>query len=85
MPEEIAPNWQSFMIGVREDSPIERNRVMERLHERGVPTRRSVMASHLEAPYKAMVVRLPNTERAFARNLQLPMHPGLSTAQQTRR
>ena len=84
VPEGIAPNWQSFMIGIREDSPIDRNSVMERLHERGIPTRRGVMASHLEAPYKSMATRLANTERAFARNLQLPMHPGLSMAQQAR-
>lgn len=84
VPDGITPNWQSFMIGVREDSPMGRDRIMERLHEHGIPTRRSVMASHLEAPYKAVVTRLPNTERAFARNLQLPMHPGISIAQQTR-
>lgn len=80
----IEPNWQSFMIGVREDAPIDRDGVMQRLHERGVPTRRSVMASHLEAPYRALAAHLPNTERAFAGNLQLPMHPGLSAAQGTR-
>ena len=70
------------MIGVREDSPIERDRVMEHLHERGVPTRRGVMASHQERPYRNPELYLPNTQRAFVRNLQLPMHPGITASQQ---
>lgn len=84
VPEGIEPNWQSFMIGIREGAPIGRDRVMEYLHGRGVPTRRSIMASHLEAPYLGLGASLPNTERAFARNLLLPMHPGLTASQQSR-
>jgi len=84
VPEGMTPNWQSFMVGVRENAPVQRDHVMQQLHARGVPTRRSVMASHLEAPYRALAAHLPNTEKAFARNFQLPMHPGLSASQQTR-
>jgi perosamine synthetase len=84
VPDGMETNWQSFMIGVREGSAVPRDRVMERLHERGIPTRRSIMASHLEAPYRDLPAELPRTESAFARNLQLPMHPGLSVAHQTR-
>jgi perosamine synthetase len=57
---------------------------MDRLHALGVPTRRGVMASHLEAPYAALGVSLPNTEKTAASALQLPMHPALTTAQQDR-
>ena len=84
VPEGITHNWQSFMVGVRDGSPLDRDAIMERLHARGIPTRRSVMASHLEAPYSKLGVKLPNTERAFARNFQLPMHPGLGAQQQAR-
>jgi perosamine synthetase len=84
VPEGMETNWQSFQIGVREGASLGRDAVMERLHARGVPTRRSIMASHLEAPYRTLEADLPNTERAFARNLQLPMHPGLGIAQQDR-
>jgi perosamine synthetase len=75
-------NWQSYMIGVRPGSGVERNEVMERLHEAGVPTRRGVMASHLEPPYQGYRAVLPNTEWVAANALQLPMHPGLSDEQQ---
>jgi dTDP-4-amino-4,6-dideoxygalactose transaminase len=61
---------------------MSRNEVMDRLHALGVPTRRGVMASHLEPPYRASAPPLPNTERTAANSLQLPMHPALSLAQQ---
>lgn len=81
VPEGLSPNWQSFQIGIREGAPLDRDDVMRQLHARGIPTRRSIMASHLEAPYRALNADLPNTEGAFARNLQLPMHPGLGMGQ----
>lgn len=82
VPVEMSPNWQSYQIALRGDSPVTRNAVMNRLHAMGVPTRRGVMASHLEPPYKSMGAVLPNTEMLAARTLQLPMHPALDEGQQ---
>lgn len=82
VPEGMQHNWQSYMIGLRPGSGLERNAVMDWLHDRGIPTRRGVMASHLEAPYAAMKAKLPHTEAAARNNLQLPMHSGLSLEQQ---
>jgi perosamine synthetase len=84
VPAELLPNWQSYQIALRPDSPVTRNAVMERLHTMGIPTRRGVMASHLELPYRAMGAVLPNTETIAATTLQLPMHPALSAVQQDR-
>jgi perosamine synthetase len=84
VPAELLPNWQSYQIGLRPDSPVTRNAVMERLYAMGIPTRRGVMASHLELPYRAMGAVLPNTETIAATTLQLPMHPALSLVQQDR-
>ncbi len=81
VPKGLTPNWQSFLVKVDAEAPVERDQVMEALHALGVPTRRSVMASHLEAPYRAKTVCLPNTEYAFASTFQLPIHPGLDDAQ----
>jgi dTDP-4-amino-4,6-dideoxygalactose transaminase len=47
----------------------------------GIPTRRGVMASHLEAPYRPERAALPHTEHAAATTFQLPMHPGLDEGQ----
>jgi perosamine synthetase len=84
VPAELAPNWQSYQIAVRPGAPTTRNMVMDGLHAVGIPTRRGVMASHLEPPYCASGVALPHTERLAATTLQLPMHPALSPAQQDR-
>ena len=84
VPSNLSPNWQSYQIALRDNVSVRRNAVMDRLHSMGVPTRRGVMASHLEPPYRSMGVVLPKTEMLAARTLQLPMHPALDTVQQDR-
>jgi perosamine synthetase len=78
VPAHVTPNWQTFQVRVRPNSGIVRNTVMERLHVEGIATRRGVMASHLEPPYKGLGYQLPHTERAAAECLQLPMHSGMT-------
>jgi perosamine synthetase len=84
VPADLSPNWQSYQITVGAASRLARNAVMDRLHALGIPTRRGVMASHLEPPYRDVAAELPNTERLAATTLQLPMHPGLHAKQQER-
>jgi perosamine synthetase len=84
VPPNVSPNWQSYQIALREHAPVTRNAVMDRLHAMGVPTRRGVMASHLEPPYRSMGVVLPNTEMLASQTLQLPIHPALDSIQQAR-
>jgi len=84
VPAELTPNWQSYQIALRLGVPLARNTVMDRLHAMGIPTRRGVMASHMEPPYRDMGAVLPNSERLAATTLQLPMHPALTLAQQDR-
>lgn len=78
VPEGMTHNWQSFMLAVRPDGPLTRNGWMEALHERGIPTRRSVMAAHVEPPYAGTAGPLPVTEHALNHNFQLPIYPDLS-------
>jgi perosamine synthetase len=82
VPQGLTPNWQSYWIAVRPDSPVARNVMMERLYERGVPTRRGVMASHLEPVYADMKASLPHTEDLARRGIQLPMHSCLTEGEQ---
>src|SRR5262249_45645510 len=78
VPNHVMPNWQSFQVRVSLDGPLDRNGLMMALHAKGIATRRGVMASHLECPYRSPDVRLPMTERTAAECLQLPMHSGMS-------
>jgi dTDP-4-amino-4,6-dideoxygalactose transaminase len=50
----------------------------------GVPTRRGVMAAHLEPPYRPTASPLPRTESTAASTFQLPIHPDLTPEQQDR-
>lgn len=84
VPAGLTPNWQSYQVRLRADAPLSRDEVMRRLTDAGVPTRRGVMASHREPPYKNMAASLPVTERVADSTLQLPMHPALTEEQQER-
>lgn len=84
VPEGLQPNWQTYQVALRDTAPISRNGLMDALFDRGIPTRRGVMASHLEAPYRDIDAHLPNTEKVAAGTIQLPMHPALLPDQQDR-
>jgi len=84
VPSGLAPNWQSYQVRLRGEAGLYRNAVMDRLFEMGIPTRRGVMAAHLEPPYRRDAPPLPLTEGTAASTLQLPMHPGLTMEQQDR-
>ncbi len=82
VPDGASPNWQSYWLALRPQAPVARETLMERLHERGVPTRRGVMASHLEPAYAQLRTSLPHTEDIAARSFMLPMHSGLGEGEQ---
>jgi perosamine synthetase len=80
--KDLQPNWQSYQLKLQKNAPLNRNMLMESLYKRGIPTRRGVMASHLEAPYLSLKARLPVTDDLAASSLQLPIHPALTDDQQ---
>ena len=84
VPAGLEPNWQSYQVSLRAGAKLGREQVMKRLFDLGIPTRRGVMASHLEPPYQGCGAKLPVTEAVAASTLQLPMHPGLVPGQYQR-
>jgi perosamine synthetase len=84
VPAGLDHNWQSYQIRLRDGVAWSRNAVMDRLFEMDVPTRRGVMASHLEPPYRQDAPGLPLTEATANLTLQLPIHPDLTAEQQDR-
>jgi perosamine synthetase len=78
VPAHVTPNWQSFQVRMRPCGPLDRNGLMAALYREGITTRRGVMASHLEPPYRSDHTKLPVTERAAAECLQLPMHAAMT-------
>lgn len=57
---------------------------MAALADRGIATRRGVMASHLEPFYREMYpdLSLPVTEAATAETLLLPLYVGMTESEQ---
>jgi dTDP-4-amino-4,6-dideoxygalactose transaminase len=54
LPQESAEcrhNFQSYMVRLKSDAPIGRDDLMQFLLDRGVSSRRGIMAIHREAPY----------------------------------
>lgn len=46
------PNYQSYMARLTPDAPVSRDALMQALLDRGISTRRGVMATHREPPYR---------------------------------
>lgn len=77
-PSWARSNWQSFSVRLPQWS--DQRGVMQHLLDRGVASRRGIMCSHREAPYRVegRPRRLPESERAQDRNIILPLYPQLT-------
>jgi dTDP-4-amino-4,6-dideoxygalactose transaminase len=51
-PKDCRHNFQSYMMRLTPDAPLTRDRLMQMLLDRGISTRRGVMAIHREVPYR---------------------------------
>jgi len=50
-PPECRSNFQSYMVRLRNNAPVTRDRLMEELLKSGISSRRGIMAIHRELPY----------------------------------
>jgi dTDP-4-amino-4,6-dideoxygalactose transaminase len=84
-PPHGTSNYQSFVVRLAEDLPVERNTVLERLAADGISARRGIMAAHLEPAYREVAhIGLPATEELTHRSLILPVWHGLTDEDQER-
>jgi len=75
--------WQSYAVWLSPHAPLSRQELMRGLLRDGIPTRRGVMAIHLEDAYaESRDADLPHTEVATRDSLMLPLFPGMSDEQQ---
>ena len=74
--------YQSYMVLL--EGPWPREEVMQSLLDRGIATRRGIMAIHLEPYYRTRYpdLRLPVTEHVTSRGLILPLYPQMTEAEQ---
>lgn len=79
LPEEregYFSNYQSFSIYLKDNSPIDRNELMQKLLDEGIASRRGIMTSHRETAYKKEYkeVKLPVSEDASDRSIMIPLY-----------
>jgi len=86
VPPYATHNRQSYILRIRDTAPISRDELMMNLLEKGIATRRGVMACHVEKAHKDLPARapLPETERALRETVVIPLYPTMNKDQQTR-
>ena len=84
VPSYARHNYQSYWIELLDSAPVDRNTLMAKLLEKGIATRRGIMAIHRELCFRAYAgIYLPNTDRLTDNTLLLPLYPALSAEEQT--
>ena len=75
-------NFQSYVVRLDDDLPVDRDAVMQELLGQGIATRRGIMAAHLELACRDLPApALPVTERLTRRSLILPLFHAMADAQ----
>jgi perosamine synthetase len=79
LPEEESgyfSNYQSFCIYLKENCPISRNELMQKLLDRGISTRRGVTTAHRETAYKNEYnnISLPVSENTADNSIVIPLY-----------
>jgi perosamine synthetase len=74
-PAECRHNFQSYMVRLLEDAPVSRDQLMQGLLDRGVSSRRGIMAIHRERPYQSekWEAGLPVTNLVTDTTIVLPL------------
>jgi dTDP-4-amino-4,6-dideoxygalactose transaminase len=77
--------YQSYMVTLTKDCPIAREDLMTRLLQRGIATRRGIMASHLERTYTSRygTVSLPVTEEVARTTMLIPLYATMTEDEQS--
>jgi perosamine synthetase len=85
-PEGLRHNYQSYMPRLAKDAPISRDELMQALLDRGISTRRGVMAIHRELPYRdsRWDSGLTHTNAVTDESIILPLFHQLTEQEQAR-
>jgi len=84
VPSYAQPNWQTYVIRLNRNYPLSQKRLMQKLLDCGISTRRGAMVSHLEPYYKNFLgtISLPKTEALAKSTIALPLYPQMTIHQQ---
>lgn len=66
-------NWQSFPARLKDDAPIKRAALMQKLLDAGIASKPGIMNAHQEKAYEQSCVQLPESEKARDFVILLPI------------
>jgi dTDP-4-amino-4,6-dideoxygalactose transaminase len=83
-PADCRHNYQSYMMRLRGDAPVSRDQLMQELLDRGISSRRGIMAIHREVPYRdeKWDARLPVTNQVTDTTMVLPLFHEMTDEEQ---
>ncbi len=69
-------NYQSYSIFLKDECPLNRNDIMQKMLDAGISTRRGIMTTHRETAYKDEYkqLSLPVSEKSSDRSIILPLY-----------
>ena len=75
--KNIKSNWQSFPITILDNSPLDRNQLIQHLLDNNISSKPGIMNSHSEAPHKSKSHELPISEYCRENVILIPFFNGL--------
>jgi perosamine synthetase len=83
-PANRTPSWYLYTIRIKNATREERNKIIGRMHEKGIGAEAYYPIPINQMPYykeKFGTIDLPETEKAAQQVLSLPIHPGVTEEQ----
>lgn len=84
VPDNSIPNWQSYVIKLKNSNKTKRDELMQKLLDSGIATRRGVMACHMEPAYRKLIgkIHLPITEECTNTTIAIPIFTDMKDKEQ---
>jgi dTDP-4-amino-4,6-dideoxygalactose transaminase len=82
VPDNCVHNFQSYMVRILGPAASNRDAIMQALLEKGISTRRAIMAIHRERPYQNTSAILPVTDCVTDTGVILPLFYQMTESQQ---
>ncbi|MFA6523254.1 MAG: DegT/DnrJ/EryC1/StrS family aminotransferase [Candidatus Peribacteraceae bacterium] len=84
IPSESEWNVQSYIVRLLPGAPLDQRTLMQALLDKGIASRRGLMASHLESCYRHAAAALPVTEELTTHTILLPFYPQMTETETDR-
>ena len=84
VPSYATPNYQSYIVKIKNGKKALRDSIIEQLHKEGIAVKKGITAIHKEPYYKEALgeYKLPFTEEANETTFMLPLYPSLKKEEQ---